>query len=227
MTSRATKTLKSEHKSQRLRIEWSRPAQFKVPIPGDEKQRLEALRRYDIMDTPVEETFDGITLLAAHVCGTPIALMVLIDGKRQWFKAKVGVRVRETPREFAFCAYTIMHRRLFIVPDMTRDKRFANNPFVAAGPKLRFYAGAPLVTPDNRALGSLCVIDKVPRTLSPAQRKDLAALSRLVMKELELRRSLAQKTRAPRSVPTNGRTTPARKMLPHHRTGWHRSESRG
>jgi GAF domain-containing protein len=116
--------------------------------------------------------------------------MVLIDRDRQWFKAKVGVRVRETPREFAFCAYTILQRGLFIIPDATRDRRFAANPFVATGPKYRFYAGAPLITPDNRALGTLCVIDKVRRTLSPAQKKDLVALSRLAMKELELRRGL-------------------------------------
>ena len=178
---------------QHLRIDWARPEQFKVPIPRDEKQRLAALDRYDILDTPPEETFNSVTVLAAHVCGTPIALMVLIDRDRQWFKARVGVHVRETPREFAFCAHTIMKRGLFIISDATRDKRFATNPFVASGPKYRFYAGAPLVTPDNRALGTLCVIDKVRRTLSPAQKKDLTTLSRMVMKELELRRSLREK----------------------------------
>jgi len=173
-----------------LSIAWSKPAQFKVPIPRDERQRLAALGRYDILDTSPEETFDSITLLASHICSTPIALMVLIDRDRQWFKAKVGVRVRETPREFAFCAHTIMQRGLFILPDASRDARFAANPFVASGPKYRFYAGSPLVTPDNRALGTLCVIDKVRRTLSRAQKADLIALSRLVMKELELRRAL-------------------------------------
>ena len=124
--------------------------------------------------------FDAVSRLSA----------VLIDRDRQWFKARVGVRIRETPREFSFCAHTIMQRGLFIIPDATRDKRFATNPFVASGPKYRFYAGAPLVTPDNRALGTLCVIDKAPRTLSKAQKKDLQSLSRLVMKELELRRGL-------------------------------------
>ena len=180
----------SGQKAQRLKIDWAKLTRFKVPIPRDEKQRLKALRSYNILDTPPEETFDSVTLLASHVCRTPIALMVLIDRDRQWFKARVGVRVRETPREFAFCAYTIMQRRLLIIRNMVRDKRFVANPYVASGPKFRFYAGAPLVTPDNRALGTLCVIDRVRRTLSAAQKKDLMALSRLVMKELELRRGL-------------------------------------
>ena len=190
MKSGKTKTHKN--RPQRLRIAWSKPARFKIPIPPDEKERLAALERYDILDTPPEETFDNVTVLAAHVCRTPIALMVLIDRNRQWFKARVGVHVRETPREFSFCAHTIMRRSLLIISDATRDQRFAKNPFVASGPKYRFYAGAPLVTPDNRALGTLCVIDKVHRTLSAAQKKDLKTLSRLVMKELELRRSLRE-----------------------------------
>ena len=190
MKSGKAKTRQPGSREKRLGIAWPRPTQFKVPIPRDETQRLKALHRYNILDTPPDETFDSVAMLASHVCDTPIALMVLIDRDRQWFKAKVGVRVRETPREFAFCAYTIMQRRLLIVPDTTQDKRFAANPFVATGPKYRFYAGAPLVTRDNRALGTLCVIDKVRRTLSPAQKKDLVALSRLAMKELELRRGL-------------------------------------
>ena len=196
MKSGKVKTPRRGQKAQRLRIGWSKAARFKVPIPRDETMRLKALHRYDILDTPPEENFDSVTILASHVCHTPIALMVLIDRDRQWFKAKVGVRVRETPREFAFCAYTIMQRGLFIIPDAARDKRFAANPLVASGPKYRFYAAAPLVTPDHRALGTLCVIDKVPRTLSALQKKDLVTLSRLVMKELELRRSLREKKQA-------------------------------
>ena len=181
-------------------IAWLKPTAFKIPVPRDEKLRLAALHRYDILDTPPEKTFDSITALASHVCKTPIALLVLIDQDRQWFKAKVGVRLKETPREFAFCAHPIMQRALFIIPDMTRDKRFAANPFVASGPRCRFYAGAPLVTPDNRALGTLCVIDKVRRTLTAAQKKDLLALSRLVMTELELRRSLREERRIKKPI---------------------------
>ena len=186
----------------RLPIDWMKPIAFKIPIPRDEKQRLAALHRYDILDTPPEKTFNSITLLASHICQTPIALLVLIDRDRQWFKAKVGVRLQETPRAFAFCAHTIMQRTLLLITDLTQDKRFAGNPFVAAGPKYRFYAGAALVTPDNRALGTLCVIDKVKRSLTAAQKKDLAALSRLVMTELELRRSLGEVKRLKKPIST-------------------------
>lgn len=184
-----------------LPVDWIKSTSFKVPIPRDEKQRLAALHRYDILDTPPEKSFDSITVLAAHVCRTPIALLVLIDRDRQWFKAKVGVRLKETPREFAFCAYTIMQRELFTIPDLAQDQRFAANPFVASGPQYRFYAGAPLVTPDNRALGTLCVIDNVRRTLTSDQNKDLVALSRLVMTELELRRTLDEVKRWKKPIP--------------------------
>ena len=188
---------RSPKDSTRVPIIWTEPAQFKVPIPRDEPQRLRVLKRYDILDTPPEESFNSITLLASHICQTPIALMVLIDHNRQWFKAAVGTRLKETPREFAFCAHTIVQRSLMIVPDTLRDKRFVGNPMVAAGPKVRFYAGAPLITPDNRALGTLCVIDMKPRTLTTAQKKDLIALSRLIMTELELRQSLRMKHASP------------------------------
>ncbi len=179
--------------SRPLTIGWAKPVEFKVPIPKDEKQRLAALGRYKILDTPPEEAFDDITELAAHLCDTPVALMVLIDRERQWFKAAVGVRIKETPREFSFCAHTIMRRGLYVISDTTKDRRFAHNPFVAAGPRYRFYAGAPLVTPDNRALGTICVIDKVRRTLTASQKKDLVALSKVVMTELELRRLLRER----------------------------------
>ena len=178
-----------------LPIDWIKSSGFKVPVPRDEKQRLAALHRYDILDSPPERNFDSIVGLASHLCATPIALMVLIDHGRQWFKAKVGVRLKETPREFAFCAYTIMQRGIFIIPDARRDKRFAANPFVASGPHYRFYAGAPLITPDNRALGTICVLDTVSRTLTAGQNEDLLALSHLVMTELELRRILLEERR--------------------------------
>ncbi len=165
-------------------------AEFKIPIPKDERQRLMALKHYDILDTPPEQTFDDITTLAADICKTPISLIVLIDEDRQWFKSKVGVELEETPRELAFCNFTIIGRDLMMVDDTIKDRRFDRNPLVVAGPRVRFYAGAPLITPDNRALGTLCVIDRVPRKLTLEQQRDLVALSRLVMTQIELRRTL-------------------------------------
>ena len=188
------KAARPPERQKSLPIDWSRQVRFKVPIPRDEKQRLVALARYDILDTPPEANFDSVTILASHLCDTPIALIVLIDRDRQWFKSAVGVRFRETPREYAFCAHAIMQRQLMIISDATRDSRFAASPLVASGPRYRFYAGAPLITPDNRALGTLCVIDRVRRTLTAAQKTDLIALSRLVMTQLELRRRLNEET---------------------------------
>jgi len=183
-----------------LPIRWGKPSKFRIPIPRDEKQRLAALYRYDILDTPPERNFDSLVRLAAHVCNTPVGIMVLIDSDRQWFKAKTGLRLTETPREFAFCAHTIMKRGLFIVSDLCRDNRFAANPFVASGPHYRFYAGAPLITPDNRALGTICVIDNARRTLTNRQKEDLMALSRLAMTELELRYTLIGERRGRRRI---------------------------
>src|SRR5688500_16079451 len=157
---------KGRGKKQRIDVTWGATDHFNVPIPKDEKQRLMALRRYDILDTPPERTFDDIVRVAAHICETPLALIVLIDENRQWFKARLGVGFTETPREIAFCAYTIVKRSLLVIPDNTKDPRFANHPLVTGGPRVRFYAGAPLLTPDNRALGTLCVLDLVPRQLS-------------------------------------------------------------
>lgn len=140
------------------------------------------------MDTVPEEVFDDLTELAARICEAPIALITLVDEDRQWFKAKVGVTVNETSRDISFCGHAIMQPDLFIVPDATKDKRFANNPLVTSDPKVRFYAGAPLITPDGYALGTLCVIDKVPRQLRADQQQALRILSRHVVSQLELRR---------------------------------------
>jgi GAF domain-containing protein len=158
------------------------------PTLHSEKKRLKVLWQYEVLDTVPEELFDDLTELAARICEAPIALISLVDEKRQWFKSKVGTDVKETSRDVSFCAHAIKQAELFIVPDATQDKRFANNPLVTSDPKIRFYAGAPLITPDGYALGTLCVIDKVPRELRADQKRALLILARHVVSQLELRR---------------------------------------
>ena len=161
------------------------------PIPTNDSARLSALSRYHLVDASPEEEFDGIARLAAQICGAPIAGISLVEENRQWFKAAVGLDVRELPREFSFCAHAIAEpRKLMVVPDATADPRFSENPLVKNSPYIRFYAGAPLVTPDGFALGTLCVVDHHPRSLAPAQEEALLALARLVVKQLELNRTL-------------------------------------
>ncbi len=161
---------------------------MKSSISDNEIIRLETLRKYHILDTAPEQAFDDITKIAAFICGTPIALISLVDRERQWFKSRLGLHVDQTPREQAFCAYTILHSGLLEVEDATKDSRFSDNPLVTGDPEIRFYAGSPLQTPDGYALGSICVIDQKPRRLSDEQKSNLAGLARFVMTNLELRR---------------------------------------
>jgi PAS domain S-box-containing protein len=171
---------------------------MKAPLPENEAARLESLRRYAILDTLPEQEFDDLSRLAALICGTPIALVSLVDENRQWFKSKVGIEDSETPRDIAFCAHAINASSVMVVPDALADERFRSNPLVTGDPNVRFYAGAPLLTPEGYALGTLCVVDRVPRELSPDQLEALKALSRLVVNELELRRSVGDLSKAVR-----------------------------
>jgi GAF domain-containing protein len=159
-----------------------------APTPQNEKKRLQILWQYEVLDTVPEELFDDLTELAARICEAPIALISLVDEKRQWFKSKIGITLNETARNISFCAHAINQNSLFIVPDATRDERFAQSPLVTAEPYIRFYAGAPLISPDGHALGTLCVIDKLPRELRPDQKQALTILARHVVSQLELRR---------------------------------------
>ncbi|HET7697713.1 MAG TPA: ATP-binding protein [Vicinamibacterales bacterium] len=161
-----------------------------VTVQDDETARLAALRQYRILDTEPERAFDDLALLASQICETPIALITLVDADRQWFKARTGIAETETPRAISFCTHAIKQQDLFIVPDARDDDRFRDNPLVTGGLFVRFYAGAPLVTPEGHALGTICVIDCVPRTLTAEQREALDALRRQVQAQLELRRNL-------------------------------------
>lgn len=158
------------------------------PVPKNEAKRIKVLWEYEILDTVPEEVFDELASLAGLICGAPISLISLVDENRQWFKSRVGIDLEETGRDVSLCAHAIMQEDLFIIPDAALDERFKDFPLVTEYPKIRFYAGAPLVTPDGHALGTLCVLDKVPRQLDENQKQALRVLARHVMIQLELRR---------------------------------------
>jgi GAF domain-containing protein len=156
----------------------------------NEAARVAALHQYAILDTEPERAFDDLVLLASFICKTPIALISLVDEDRQWFKSKIGISISETAREIAFCATAIQQPDVFVVPDTLNDERFRNNPLVLSEPNFRFYAGAPLIDEEGHALGTICVLDRVPREFAPDQQAALKALSHLVLAQLELRRNL-------------------------------------
>ncbi|HXG33256.1 MAG TPA: ATP-binding protein [Bryobacteraceae bacterium] len=163
------------------------------PVPPDEQRRLESLWRYAILDTPPEEAFDVITRLAARLFDAPISLISLLDQARQWFKSRYGLEVNHTSREIAFCAFAIHSDEVMVIPDTRADSRFATNPLVTGAPGIRFYAGAPLITPDGYRVGTLDVMDTAPRAgLTAEQKALLEALARLAVIELEWRLALIQ-----------------------------------
>ncbi|HEX6241804.1 MAG TPA: protein kinase [Polyangiales bacterium] len=162
-----------------------------APFPTRETERLQALVSCGVLDTAPERNFDHIVQLASQICSTPIALVSLVDRSRQWFKAKVGLAADETPRDQSFCAYAILESDPLIVQDASTDPRFRDNPLVLNDPNIRFYAGIPLLLEPGIAVGSLCVIDRVPRELSEAQLTGLKLLADQVIRELTLRRELS------------------------------------
>jgi GAF domain-containing protein len=160
-----------------------------APLPFNEDRRIDALRRLEILDTPPEGLYDDIVEIASFVCDMPISLITFIDSERQWIKASHGIGIKETSRDVAFCAHTILETGPMIIPDAQMDQRFASNPYVLSEPNIRFYAGFPLTAQTGEALGSLCVLDTKPRELSGKQMSTLRALSRQVMALLRLHES--------------------------------------
>ena len=163
-----------------------------APLHPREPERLEALHLYRILNTEAEKSFDDLARLASAICASPISLLSLVDEGRQWFKARIGMAATETSRDVAFCAHAILEDDVMVVPDALADARFADNPLVLAEPHIRFYAGAPLVTPDGLPVGTLCVFDHVPRRPTRDQIAALEVLRDAVVAQLEMRRRLLE-----------------------------------
>ncbi len=165
-----------------------------APLAANEPERLAALQRYEILDTPSEAAFDRITALASRIFDMPIVLISLIDQDRQWFKSCYGLSITETSRELAFCSHTILSDATLVIKDAALDERFADNPLVTGEPFIRFYAGMPLHTHDGYNLGSLCLIDRHPREFSSQEQQNLEDLTKVVSEQLELRRLAHRQT---------------------------------
>jgi GAF domain-containing protein len=163
-----------------------------APLPKNEAERLATLRAYQILDTPPDAELNLITTLASRICSTPIALVSLVDEHRQWFKSKVGLSMAETDRNAAFCSHAILQQDVMEIGDAKADQRFADNPLVTEAPFIRFYAGAPLVAENGCALGTVCVLDYSPRTLTGEQRSSLSMLGELAMGILNFRKKLRE-----------------------------------
>ncbi|GLS06140.1 hypothetical protein GCM10007860_33070 [Chitiniphilus shinanonensis] len=155
------------------------------PMPENEAQRIQVLRNLLILDSPAEARFDNLTRVAATFFRVPIALITLIDARRQWFKSACGLPLGETSREVSFCGHAILRDEVMVVEDARNDIRFFDNPFVVGAPGVRFYAGAPLRMADGSKVGTLCLIDSEPRTLQPLELEMLADLAKLVAVELQ------------------------------------------
>jgi len=199
-----------------------------VPLSSNEKDRLAALKKYKILDTDPEKSFDDLTYLASFICESPISLVSIIDEKRQWVKSTIGIDAKETARNISFYTHAILEPELFIVPDALNDERFAKNPLVLGDPKIRFYAGAPFHTPEGEALGTLCVIDRVPRHLNENQKKALEVISRQVSTQLELRKNLIELNEALNTIKMLGGLLPicaSCKSIRDEKDEWHALEA--
>jgi GAF domain-containing protein len=174
-----------------------------MELPVNEAERLACLVRYGILDTEHEDCFDRVTRMAAAAFDAPIALLSLVDARRQWFKSAVGLEATETPREISFCTHAILGREVMVVPDAPADPRFSDNPLVTGSPFIRFYAGAPLVTGDDLAMGTLCIIDRQSRPpLSDRDCRLLKELAAMAIDELEARRERRETLRLRRDART-------------------------